>query len=255
MLEHSKEIKINLCVQFDYCITNCMLESRKGEISMVKKAALYALLISATLLVGVCMGVSNPMATTSMSPGGKSIVDTAIAAGNLKTLVTALQAAGLVNTLNGKGPFTVFAPTDAAFAKIPNATLNALLANKTQLTAVLTYHVVPGKVMSTDFKNEMMVKTAQGDNLTITLANGSVLVENAKIVQADIVCANGVIHVIDIVLMPKVVAKTSNLNLSKSNINRNRNNSANSTNVSMKEIAVSDSGVVSRPPPIKPIKK
>lgn len=221
----------------------------------MKKVALCVVIISATLLVGVCIGVSNPMTTTSMSPGGKNIVDSAIAAGNLKTLVTALQTAGLVNTLNGKGSFTLFAPTDAAFAKIPTASLNALLANKTQLTALLTYHVVPEKVMSADFKNGMTVKTVQGENLTITLANGGVMVENAKVVQADIVCANGVIHVIDVVLMPKVVAKASNLNLSKSNINRNRNNSTNSTNVSMKEIAVSDSGVVSRPPPIKPIKK
>lgn len=108
-----------------------------------------------------------------------------------------------MDTLKGKGPFTVFAPTDAAFAKISNATLNALLANKTQLTAVLTYHVVPGKVMSTDLKNGMMAKTVQGENLTITLENGSVMVNNAKVVQADIVCTNGVIHVIDTVLMPK----------------------------------------------------
>jgi hypothetical protein len=175
---------------------------RARRCDMMKKAALFALLISATLLVGVCIG-DNSMATPSMSPGGKNIVDTAIAAGNFKTLVTALQAAGLVDTLNGKGPFTVFAPTDAAFAKIPNATLNALLANKTQLTAVLTYHVVPSKVMSTDLKNGMMVKTVQGENLAISLAKGGVMVNNAQVVQADIVCTNGVIHAIDTVLMPK----------------------------------------------------
>jgi len=168
----------------------------------MKKVALYALLISATLLVGVCMGGSNSTATPSVSPGGKNIVDTAIAAGNFKTLVTALQTAGLVNTLGGKGPYTVFAPTDAAFAKIPNATLKALLANKTQLTAVLTYHVVPSKVMSTDLKNGMMVKTVQGENLTINTTNG-VMVNNAKVVKADINCTNGVIHAIDTVLMPK----------------------------------------------------
>ena len=138
-----------------------------------------------------------------MSPDGKNIVDTAIATGNFKTLVTALQAARLVDTLNGKGPFTVFAPTDAAFAKIPNSTLNALLANKTQLTAVLTYHVVPSKVMSTDLKNGMMVKTVQGENLAISLAKGGVMANNAQVVQADIVCTNGVIHAIDTVLMPK----------------------------------------------------
>jgi uncharacterized surface protein with fasciclin (FAS1) repeats len=214
---------------------------------MIKNLALYALLVSATLLVGVCMGASNSMDT---SPSGKNIVDTAIAAGNFKTLVTALQAAGLADTLKRDGPFTVFAPTDEAFAKIPKDQLNALMANKTQLTALLTYHVVPGKVMSTDLKNGMMVKTVPGENLVISLANGGIMVNDAKVVQADIVSTNGVIHAIDTVLIPMVVAKTSNLNLSKSNINRIKTNSTNTT----KEIAVSDSGVVSRPAPIKPIK-
>jgi len=214
---------------------------------MIKKAAPYALLVSATLLVGVCMGASNSMDT---SPGGKNIVDTAIAAGNFKTLVAALQAAGLEDTLKGDGPFTVFAPTDAAFAKIPKDKLNALMANKTQLTALLTYHVVPGKVMSTDLQNGMMIKTVPGENLIISLANGGVMVNDAKVVQADIVSTNGLIHVIDTVLIPMVVAKAANLNLSKSNINKIKTNSTDTT----KSIAVSDSGVVSRPAPIKPIK-
>jgi uncharacterized surface protein with fasciclin (FAS1) repeats len=214
---------------------------------MMKNVALYALLVSATLLVGVCMGASNSMDTP---PGGKNIVDTAIAAGNFKTLVTALQAAGLADTLKGDGPFTVFAPTDEAFAKIPKDQLNALMANKTLLIALLTYHVVPGKVMSTDLKNGMMIKTVPGENLIISLANGGVMVNDAKVVQADIVSTNGVIHAIDTVLIPMVVAKTSNLNLSKSNINRIKTNSTDTS----KEIAVSDSGVVSRPAPIKPIK-
>jgi uncharacterized surface protein with fasciclin (FAS1) repeats len=213
---------------------------------MIRKLALYALLLSATLLVGISMGASNSMDT---SPGGKNIVDTAIAAGNFKTLVTALQAAGLADTLKGDGPFTVFAPTDAAFAKIPKDQLNALMANKTQLTALLTYHVVPGKVMSTDLKNGMMIKTVPGENLIISLANGGVMVNDAKVVQADIVSTNGVIHAIDTVLIPMVVAKTSNLNLSKSNINRIKTNSTDTT----KSIAVSDSGVV-EPGPRKPIK-
>ncbi|MCX6676304.1 MAG: fasciclin domain-containing protein [Methanothrix sp.] len=214
---------------------------------MIKKAAPYALLVSATLLVGVCMGASNSMDT---SPGGKNIVDTAIAAGNFKTLVAALQAAGLEDTLKGDGPFTVFAPTDAAFAKIPKDQLNALMANKTQLTALLTYHVVPGKVMSTELKNGMMIKTVLAENLIISLANGGVMVNDAKVVQADIVCSNGVIHVIDTVLIPEVLSTTANINLSKSNINRIKTNSTDTT----KSIAVSDSGVVSRPAPIKPIK-
>ena len=166
----------------------------------MKKVTLYTSMILVTLLVGIC--VSTSMADSSMASPQKDIVDTAIAAGNFKTLVSAVQAAGLVDTLKGMGPFTVFAPTDAAFAKIPSATLNALLANKTQLAAVLTYHVVPGKVMSTDLKNGMMVKTVEGKNITISLANAGVMVNNAKVVQADIVCSNGVIHAIDTVLMP-----------------------------------------------------
>jgi uncharacterized surface protein with fasciclin (FAS1) repeats len=191
---------------------------------MMKKGTLYTLLISAMLLVGICMGASNSMDT---SPGGKNIVDTAIAAGNFKTLVTALQTAGLVETLKGEGPFTVFAPTDAAFAKIPKDQLNALMANKTQLTALLTYHVVPGEVMSTDLKNGMTIKTVPGENLIISLANGGVMVNDAKVVQADIVSTNGVIHVIDTVLIPKVLIKTANLNFSKSNVNRIKTNSTN----------------------------
>ena len=166
----------------------------------MKKVTLYTSMILVTLLVGIC--VSTSMADSSMASPQKDIVDTAIAAGNFKTLVSAVQAAGLVDTLKGMGPFTVFAPTDAAFAKIPSATLNALLANKTQLAAVLTYHVVPGKVMSTDLKNGMMVKTVEGKNITISLVNGGVNVNSAKVVQADIVCSNGVIHAIDTVLMP-----------------------------------------------------
>jgi len=164
--------------------------------------ALCALLISTMLLVGIGLGGSNTVATSKMTTSEKDIVDTAVAAGDFKTLVSAVQAAGLVDTLKGSGPFTVFAPTDEAFAKIPKEKLAALLANKTQLTAVLTYHVVPGKVMSTDLKNGMMVKTVQGENLTISLASGSVMVNDAKVVQANIACTNGVIHAIDTVLMP-----------------------------------------------------
>jgi uncharacterized surface protein with fasciclin (FAS1) repeats len=192
---------------------------------MMKKIALYALLISALLLVGVCLGASNLRAVPSMPPGGTNIVDTAIAAGNFNTLVKALQTAGLVDTLKGEGPFTVFAPTDEAFAEILPDQLNALMANKAQLTPVLTYHIVPGKLMSTELMNGMMVKTILGENLVISLSNGGVMVNDAKVIQADIVCTNGVIHVIDTVLVPKVVAKTSNLNLSKSNINRKKTDS------------------------------
>ena len=131
----------------------------------------------------------------------KDIVDTAVAAGTFKTLATALQAAGLVDTLKGPGPFTVFAPTDAAFAKIPKADLDALLKDKAKLTAVLTYHVVPGKVMAEDVKAGM-VKTVQGGSLTVATAGG-VTVDGAKVSATDIVADNGVIHVIDSVVLPK----------------------------------------------------
>ena len=131
----------------------------------------------------------------------KDIVDTAVSAGNFKTLATALQAAGLVGTLKGQGPFTVFAPTDAAFAKIPKAQLDALLADKAKITAVLTYHVVSGTVMSKDVKAGM-VKTVQGSSLTVTTMGG-VKVDGANVTAVDIIADNGVIHVIDTVVLPK----------------------------------------------------
>jgi uncharacterized surface protein with fasciclin (FAS1) repeats len=137
----------------------------------------------------------------ALSAQAKDIVDTAVAAGNFKTLATALTAAGLIDTLKGKGPFTVFAPTDAAFAKIPKADLDALLADKAKLTAVLTYHVVPGKVMAKDVKAGN-VKTVQGGDLTVATMGG-VMVNNAKVTATDIVADNGVIHVIDTVVLPK----------------------------------------------------
>ncbi len=131
----------------------------------------------------------------------KDIVDTAVAAGSFKTLVTAVQAAGLVETLKSKGPFTVFAPTDEAFAKIPKADLDALLKDKAKLSAVLTYHVVPGVVLAKDVKAGDVV-TVQGSKVQIT-KDGGVKVNNAKVVSTDVMASNGVIHVIDTVLMPK----------------------------------------------------
>ena len=137
----------------------------------------------------------------ALSVQAADIVDTAVAAGSFKTLATALGAADLVGTLKGKGPFTVFAPTDEAFAKIPKADLDALLKDKKKLTAVLTYHVVPGKVMAADVKAGK-VKTVQGSEVTIA-TTGGVTVNKAKVVKTDIAADNGVIHVIDTVLMPK----------------------------------------------------
>jgi uncharacterized surface protein with fasciclin (FAS1) repeats len=136
-----------------------------------------------------------------VSANAADIVDTAVSAGQFKTLVTAIQAAGLVDTLKGPGPFTVFAPTDEAFAKIPKAQLDALLKDKAKLTAVLTYHVVPAKVMAMDVKAGP-VKTVQGQSFTVA-TQGGVMVDKAKIVKTDIAADNGVIHVIDTVLMPK----------------------------------------------------
>jgi uncharacterized surface protein with fasciclin (FAS1) repeats len=140
---------------------------------------------------------------TSLSAGAlaQDIVDVAVKAGSFKTLVAAVQAAGLVETLKGAGPFTVFAPTDEAFAKIPKATLDALLQDKAALAKVLTYHVVPGKVMAADVKAGM-VKTVNGQALTVK-TEGGVMVDSAKVVATDVAASNGVIHVIDTVVLPK----------------------------------------------------
>jgi uncharacterized surface protein with fasciclin (FAS1) repeats len=146
--------------------------------------------------------IALALSAAALSPAwAADIVDTAVKAGSFKTLATALQAAGLVDTLKGKGPFTVFAPTDEAFAKIPKADLDALLKDKAKLTAVLTYHVVPGKVMAADVKAGK-VKTVQGSELTVATAGG-VKVDNANVIKTDIVADNGVIHVIDSVVLPK----------------------------------------------------
>lgn len=132
----------------------------------------------------------------------KDIVDTAVAAGEFKTLAQALTAADLVKTLKGSGPFTVFAPTDAAFAKIPKEQLDALLKDKAKLGAVLTYHVVPGKLMAKDVKPGA-VKTVQGGSLVVKTDGGRVTVDDAAVTKTDIVASNGVIHVIDTVVLPK----------------------------------------------------
>ncbi len=131
------------------------------------------------------------------------IVDTAVSAGSFNTLVKAVKAAGLVDTLKGPGPFTVFAPTDEAFAKLPAGTLESLIANPEQLKKVLTYHVVSGKVMASDVVKLKEAKTVQGSAAKIKVSGGEVMIDNAKVVKTDIVCDNGVIHVIDTVILPK----------------------------------------------------
>lgn len=148
----------------------------------------------------VLMAVSMSLAFGAAQAA--DIVDTAKAAGTFNTLIAAVEAAGLVDTLKGPGPFTVFAPTDKAFAKIPKAKLDALLKDKAALTKVLTYHVVPGKVMAADVKAGA-VKSVEGSNLTISTMGNKVRVDKASVTQTDIAADNGVIHVIDTVVMPK----------------------------------------------------
>lgn len=138
------------------------------------------------------------------SAAEKDIVDTAVSAGKFKTLVAAVKAAGLVETLKSEGPFTVFAPTDEAFAKLPEGTVETLLKpeNKEKLIAILTYHVVPGKVMAADVVKLSEAKTAQGSKVDIAVKGGKVMVDEATVIKTDITCSNGVIHVIDSVILP-----------------------------------------------------
>ncbi len=167
---------------------------------LVVTAAALALVVSAATpaLAEHPKGSEHPKTAAA----AKDIVDTAVAAGSFNTLATALKAAGLVDTLKGKGPFTVFAPTDDAFKKLPAGTLEKLLADKAQLTKVLTYHVVSGKVMAADVVKLTSAKTVEGSSLKIAVANGAVKVNDANVVKTDVGASNGVIHVIDSVLLP-----------------------------------------------------
>lgn len=152
------------------------------------------------------LGALTLMAATAYAATpGKDIVDTAVSAGSFNTLVAAVKAAGLVDTLKGSGPFTVFAPTDEAFAKLPAGTVDNLLKpeNRDKLKAILTYHVVPGKVMAADVVKLKQAKTANGASLTVKTSGGGVMIDNAKVVKTDIATSNGVIHVIDTVVLPK----------------------------------------------------
>jgi len=155
-------------------------------------------------LVTVMMTVA-PSKTNSAPAQARDIVDTAVAAGSFNTLAKALTAADLIGTLKGEGPFTVFAPTDEAFAKLPAGTLESLLKpeNKAKLQRILTYHVVAGKAMAADVVKMHSAKTVSGDTITIATHGGSVTVDGAKVVKTDIVASNGVIHVIDSVILPE----------------------------------------------------
>jgi len=161
--------------------------------------------VLAGLGIAAVAGVLVVSAATSAEKAAtkKDIVDTAVAAGSFKTLVTAVKVAGLVDTLKGDGPFTVFAPTDEAFAKLPKGAIESLLKDKEKLASVLTYHVVSGKVMAADAAKLDSAKTVQGGSLTIETEGGKVKINDATVAKADIVCTNGVIHVVDTVLMPE----------------------------------------------------
>ncbi len=150
----------------------------------------------------IAITTTTLLSTSAFAEGhSKDIVDTAVEAGSFTTLVAAVEAAGLVDTLKGEGPFTVFAPTDEAFDALPEGTVAGLLADPDALAKVLTYHVVAGKVMSTDLSNEMMTPTVNGADITI-MTEGGVKVNDANVVTADIEASNGVIHVIDAVILP-----------------------------------------------------
>ena len=162
------------------------------------KFGIANLALAAVAAVGIAVGAVNARAAE------KDIVDTAVDAGQFNTLAAALTAAGLVETLKGAGPFTVFAPNDAAFAKLPAGTVDTLLKpeNKDQLVAVLTYHVVPGKVMAADVVNVNEAKTVNGAMITVKVDVDTVMINDAKVTAADIAATNGVIHVIDTVILP-----------------------------------------------------
>lgn len=172
---------------------------------MLAKLHLNTLAIAFMAVVAMSMNSLSVKADQHMKGETGDIVDTAVGAGQFTTLVTAVKEAGLVETLKGEGPFTVFAPTDAAFAKLPDGTVESLLEpeNKEKLTEILTYHVVSGKVMSSDIAGkEIEAETVQGSTLDIDATDG-VTVNDANVVKADVAASNGVIHVIDTVLMPQ----------------------------------------------------
>ena len=172
----------------------------KANRILIGAAIAAAITLNANLFADSCSASKSASACTA----GKDLVAVAGGADNFKTLVAAIKAAGLVETLQGKGPFTVFAPTDEAFAKLPAGTVEDLLKpeNKEKLKGILLYHVVPGKVMAADVKT-MKVKTAGGKELSIKVEGGSVMVDNAKVVKTDVLASNGVCHVIDTVVLPK----------------------------------------------------
>lgn len=177
----------------------------KWMIAVGAVCALTIVAVSDVVAGRRCNGATESSATCAHESAAKDIVDTAVAAGKFKTLAAALQAAGLVETLKGQGPFTVFAPTDDAFKKLPAGTVEELLKpeNKGKLVKILTYHVVPGKVAAADVVKLSKAKTVEGSEITIHVSEGKVKVDNANVVATDIAASNGIIHVIDAVILPK----------------------------------------------------
>ena len=193
-------------LKLKYCRPTCFavsvrVQNKNNKQTNKMKTVTKIFAVAALLILPSTLPIARA-ADDAASPG--DIVAVASSAGSFKTLVAAVKAAGLVETLQGKGPFTVFAPTDEAFAKLPPGTGEDLLKpeNKDKLVAILTYHVVPGKVMAADVKT-MMVKTVNGKELSIKVDDGKVTVNDAKVIKTDVAASNGVIHVIDTVLLPK----------------------------------------------------
>lgn len=172
------------------------------------KGIVLAAAVAALPAVASAQHATPAHSASGKRTAAKNIVQVAVDAGSFETLVTALKAAGLVETLEGKGPFTVFAPSDAAFAKLPKAALDSLLADKAALTSVLTFHVVPGRVLAADIvkAGNVAPRTVNGQVLDVVARDGKVYVNGAQVTSADIVASNGVIHVIDSVLLPAPVA-------------------------------------------------
>jgi uncharacterized surface protein with fasciclin (FAS1) repeats len=158
--------------------------------------------LALALAVGAATATAGRATTAAPKMGGKNLVQTAIGAGQFKTLASLLQKAGLAGTLEGTGPFTVFAPTDAAFAKVPKATLASLAKKKAKLRAILLYHVVKGKVTAAQAMKLHSAKTLEGESLTIRISGGKVIVGGATVTKANVMASNGVIHVINKVLIP-----------------------------------------------------
>lgn len=183
-------------------ITDIERTTMKNIRILTAAAVAAAFTLTPSLFAGDCSG--GKAATAATCTAGKNIVSLASGADNFKTLVAAIKAAGLVETLQGQGPFTVFAPTDEAFAKLPAGTVENLLKpeNREKLVAVLKYHVVPGKVMAADVKT-MEARTVQGQSVKLKVSDTGVTVDNARVIKTDLVADNGVIHVIDAVILPK----------------------------------------------------